>query len=240
MRFATIAVLLVACGDSTTTAVDAGLAMQVDAPVTTAGLVIAPGTADFGDVGVAMDGTPMTFTVTNHGAHAATGLGVATTGPFLLGTENCGSMIAAGATCTVEVIPHPTSVSSLTGTLQIASALELTDAVLTVHPVTVDNLITVAPTAKAFGDVAVTSSAVQTFTVTNTGAAAQGPLQLSFSGSTTFNGASNNHCSGLTLGGGTSCTFDVTFKPTATGAVTGEVDVVGMNTIMVGLSGNGI
>jgi hypothetical protein len=234
-RVLIVVVLVGGCG-GTTTGGDAGSTPGDGHP--TSFLSISPGTADFGMVAVGATGSAMEFTI-SAGTKEQTSLALSVTGPFVLGSMTCGTSLAAGATCTAEVSAAPTAVNDLHGTLQASAALELTDAVLSVTPTTVDNLITVAPTMKAFGDVAVGSSAAQTFTVTNTGAQTQGPLQITFSGSTEFNAASNNHCEDLSLGGGTTCMFDITFAPTAAGSAVGEIDVAGLNTVAIALTGSG-
>jgi hypothetical protein len=60
-------------------------------------------------------------TVTNSGSAAATVSGVAVTGDFAQ-TNNCGTSIAAGASCSVSVTFKPTTAGTRTGTLTVTSS----------------------------------------------------------------------------------------------------------------------
>jgi hypothetical protein len=87
--------------------------------------------------------------------------------------------------------------------------------------------ITVSPTNKAFADTAVnSSSAAQTFTVTNTGGNSFTVGTLSFSGTNAnqFSKSSDN-CSGQPVAGAGTCTVQVTFSPTSTGAKSGTLNI---------------
>ncbi len=84
--------------------------------------------------------------------------------------------------------------------------------------------LSVAPTSWDFGNVALgSSSAAKTFTVTNTGGADLVMGTLSPSGDFAL---SNNTCTnGATIASSGTCTFDVTFTPTETGARNGSVSI---------------
>jgi hypothetical protein len=98
--------------------------------------------------------------------------------------------------------------------------------------------LTATPTSLSFGSEAVGSTtAAQTVTVKNTGTAAATISSIS----TAAPFAQTNTC-GSSLAAGASCTASVTFKPTANGAVSGNL-VVTSNatnaTLTVGLTGTG-
>ncbi len=87
---------------------------------------------------------------------------------------------------------------------------------------------TVTPTSLAFGtQLDGTTSAAQTVTVTNTGAAVLNGGTFTFGGSTTFSrpaGAAGGTC-GATLAVGANCTINVVFHPTAATANNGTLTV---------------
>jgi hypothetical protein len=87
--------------------------------------------------------------------------------------------------------------------------------------------IAVSPTSKAYADTKTNaSSSAQTFTVTNTGGSSLtvGTLSLSGANANQFSKSSDN-CSGQVVAGGGSCTVQVTFSPTSTGAKSGTLNI---------------
>jgi len=99
-------------------------------------------------------------------------------------------------------------------------------------------VLTASPTSLSFGNEAVGSAtAAQTVTVSNTGTASA--TLSSVSAAAPF--AETNTC-GTSLAAGASCTASVTFKPTAGGAVSGDLSVASNapgSPLNVGLSGTG-
>ncbi len=97
----------------------------------------------------------------------------------------------------------------------------------------------------AFGDVLVQASSDQTVTVNNLGTedlilgsiASTNPLDAPFS-------IQNDNCSGLTLSSGASCTLNLRFSPTATGAALDSLDIPSNdpdeNLVTVSVSGTGV
>jgi hypothetical protein len=74
----------------------------------------------FGSQTVGRTGSALPVTVSNSGTGAAAISSIAATGDFAQ-TNTCGSSLAAGASCTVNVTFTPTATGSRTGTLSIAS-----------------------------------------------------------------------------------------------------------------------
>jgi hypothetical protein len=85
-----------------------------------ASLSASPSALTFGSQALNTTSAAQTVTIRNTGTASATGVGVSVSGDFTQ-TGNCGSTIAAGASCTVEVSFRPTASGSRTGTLTIAS-----------------------------------------------------------------------------------------------------------------------
>jgi Tol biopolymer transport system component len=216
---------------------------------------IAPASKAFGDVQVGQTSAARTFTVTNTGS-AALNLGVLALGgenpdQFTKANDGCtNATVAAGSSCTVDVSFKPTSTSTKSGQLRVpsdaASSVDLAGLTGngTVAPPPAAPAVGIGPASKAFGDVVVGgTSAARTFTITNTGSA---PLHL---GALTLGGTSPDQfakgtdgCSNATVAAGSSCTVDVSFKPTSTGARTGELRVpsdAASSPDTAGLTGNG-
>ena len=89
-------------------------------PPSTATLSTNPSSLSFPSQALNTTSSAQSITVTNTGNAAAAVSGVSATGVFAE-TNNCGSSIAAGASCTVNVTFQPTASGSNTGTLTIAS-----------------------------------------------------------------------------------------------------------------------
>jgi hypothetical protein len=86
------------------------------------GAVLAAGASSlaFGSVPVGGAGVAQAVTLSNTGTAAAAVAGISVTGDFTQ-TNNCGTSIAAGAACTVNVTFRPTAAGDRTGTLTVNS-----------------------------------------------------------------------------------------------------------------------
>jgi hypothetical protein len=186
------------------------------------------GPASLGSVIVGKSSAATTYTVTNSG-NAATGtLTMATNDPaFVISNDLCTSQsLAAGKSCTLSLTFSPTVVGvksilltasaggNVLGSLQIGGT-GATPAVLSMTPTGLD-----------FGTIGVgTTSTPQTFTVTNTGGIATGPLTVTnagVGGASQF--SSTTTCQAALAASGT-CEIVVTFKPTAAGAASANFSV---------------
>jgi len=78
-------------------------------------------TLTFGSQAPGTTSTAQTVTLSNTGTAAATSVGVSVTGDFAQ-TNTCGSSIAAGASCAVNVTFSPTTSGTRTGSLTVASS----------------------------------------------------------------------------------------------------------------------
>jgi len=106
--------------------------------------------------------------------------------------------------------------------------------------------ISVSPTSKNFGDVTVgSSSAAQTFTVSNVGTAnlVIGTITITGTGADQF-AKQNDNCSGQTIAPDSSATLQVVFSPTSTGAKSATLNIPSNDpdeaTVTVPMSGNGV
>jgi hypothetical protein len=84
-----------------------------------------PGSLAFGNVAVGTTTAAQTVTVGNPGTSAATLTSISVSGPYAQ-TNNCGTSLAAGASCTVSVTFTPTAGGAQSGTLAIANSTTAT------------------------------------------------------------------------------------------------------------------
>jgi Putative Ig domain/Abnormal spindle-like microcephaly-assoc'd, ASPM-SPD-2-Hydin len=167
-------------------------------------------------------------TVTNTG-----GIPVLINGVALAGTNvadysqnnNCGSSLAAGANCVINVSvtpgqlgPSSASITITDRTVGSPHAVALSGMGLTSGP-----NATLSAASLTFGgsQLVGTTSRALSVTLTNYGTTA---LNITSITATTDFGESDN-CQGSTLISGANCTIKVTFTPTAAGNVTGTISV---------------
>jgi len=184
-------------------------------------------------------------TLTNNGSSGVTITGVVTTGDYSQ-TNTCGGSLAAGASCTISVAFSPTDAGIRYGNVTITDTdgggphvLNLT-GVGTVISTSKNKL---PFTSQALG----TTSAPQTFTLTNQGTSALGISRVAIVGSslgqTITDYAQTNTC-GTSVPPRSSCTFSVTFSPVEVGLRAGSVLIynseAGTSPQTVSLLGNGV
>ena len=176
-------------------------------------------------------------TLTNNETSAISITGIAASAPFAQ-SNNCGTSLAAGQSCTVNVTFSPTAAKYYT------SSLTVTDNTVT-SPQSVSLTgngylpVTLVPLAISFPQEATgTTSSGYTVTVTN-----KQPGALNISSIQTSTGfAQTNNC-GTSLSAGMSCTLNVTFGPTAVKYYSGSLtitDNASTSPQNVGLNGNGV
>jgi hypothetical protein len=198
---------------------------------------ISPSALSFGTVATGSSSAPQAVTVTNTGSAAAPVSSITTSGDFSQ-TNNCGSSIAAGASCTVNVTFTPTATGSRTGNLTITASGITNTVPLSGTGVAPGPILSPNPTSLSFAGTVVGSSATaQTVTVTNTGTTTASVSGVSASGDF----SQTNNCASLAVGA--SCTVTVRFTPTTSGARTGSVTITSNannSPTTISLSGTGI
>jgi hypothetical protein len=89
-------------------------------PVDPSGLAVSPSSVDFGSQDLGTTSTAKPVSITNRGSSAVAIQGITASGDFAQ-TNNCGTLLAAGASCTAQVTFKPTAAGTRTGTLTISS-----------------------------------------------------------------------------------------------------------------------
>ena len=129
----------------------------------TATLTASPSSESFGNENVGSTSAAKTVTISNSGSAAASMASIGVTGPFGE-SNNCGTSLAAGASCTVGVTFAPTAAGAATGTLSVNSSAPgspLTVALTgTGTSSTTDLALNAAVTASSYTQVYVPANAV--------------------------------------------------------------------------------
>lgn len=193
-----------------------------------AGVTVTPaqlafGSQPIGSGGVGVAGQSQTVTLTNTGNASLSISSIQTAGGFGQ-TNTCGTTLAAGASCAVDVNFAPTALGQWTGTLTINdNATASPEQVVTLTGLGSPNGLVMTPATLNFGGLVVgqTSAAVTATLSNNTGESITG---LSITASGEFN--ETNTC-GSTLANGSSCTLSVTVTPVLPGPLTGSISISG-------------
>jgi hypothetical protein len=195
---------------------------------------LSPTTQDFGSEPVGFTSASHTFTLKNTSIFAITIGQPSASGDFLIAANNCTS-IAAGATCTVDVAFRPTALGARTGTLSVPTNSKVLTATLTGNGVPD---LTTPTTTINFGNTDVGATTTRSLTFTNT---APGPVTLP---TLTVSGDYSLGTTCTTIPSGATCTSNIIFKPSTTGARTGTLSVASGDPAIFGLpaqlTGNGV
>ncbi|MGH9483747.1 MAG: choice-of-anchor D domain-containing protein, partial [Terriglobales bacterium] len=78
---------------------------------------------------VGHESSPQTITLTNSGKQALTGIGISSSSEFPITANQCGTVLAGGASCTISVLFQPASTGPRAGMLSITGAGGISDSV---------------------------------------------------------------------------------------------------------------
>jgi hypothetical protein len=203
-----------AAGTQTVTLTGTGVASSI---------TLTPASIAYGNQTVGLKTTtPVTLKNTSTAAIAISSIAITPKGTVSY-TEmnNCGTSIAASATCTIQVTFDPQSTGAKNDFVTVTDAAGMQTVTLTGTGVA--SSITVSPASIAFGNQTVgVKSAPAAITVTNTSASAVTSLTVAMGGTNTVSFAQTNNCP-TTLPGGGTCTIEVTFDPTGASAKSATV-----------------
>ena len=206
-------------------------------PYPASSVTASPSALNFGSLATGQTSSAQTVTVSNPTNASASVSGISVSGDFAQ-TNNCGSSIAAGGSCTVNVTFKPTAAGTRSGTLTV-NAGGVTDTVTLSGTGTAPGpVLSLNPGSLNFASSLVgTADPSQTVTVSNTGTSAATVSGVSASGDF----SETNNCSSIAVGA--SCTVTVGFTPTASGARSGTLTVTSNannSPTTASLSGTGI
>jgi len=136
-------------------------------------------------------------------------------------TNNCGTGLSAGGSCTINVTFRPTANGPQSGTLTISDNGQASPQTVPLSGTGIAPSVSLSVSSLALGQQLIrTTSASKSVTLSNTG---KGPLNITSIKATGDFGQSNN-C-GTSVAAGAKCTINVTFKPTGTGARSGTLSI---------------
>ena len=203
---------------------DAGL----DGFVTPADPRLAPAMRDFGSVVSGFTTAPVTFTLSNRGGAPLVVDTVAITGPnagdFVIAAGPCsGATLHGAGSCTIDVVFAPVGPrGACAASLDVTAGASVVSAALMGTTFPDETRVLLSPVSHDFGGVTVaTTSAAVRFQGQNPGGSSLRVDAISIVGTDPGDfvivpGADT--CTGATLTAGGTCTLDVAFAPTATGA----------------------
>lgn len=162
----------------------------------------------------------LSFTLTNTATTKAVSITSITAINDYTTSNNCGTSIAAQATCIINVTFTPTASGLRPGVLTVVSSDAASPMAQYLHAKGIG--VTVSPQAISFGKQTVsTNSMPHTVTITNWSAT---PLQIGNMTPTAGFLVSSNNCPAM-LGSQANCMIQIVFSPTATGAAAGTITI---------------
>jgi hypothetical protein len=207
---------------------------------------LTPASSDFGSVTVGTGSPAAVFTLANAG-NAALGissitLAGANASSFSVGSNTCGTSLAAGASCSVSVTFSPMSAGSAMAMLNVVDAVGTQASTLTGSGTAAAGpQAALSPSTADFGTVTVgATSAPMTFTLSNGGNAALGISSVAIGGTNAAAFSIASNACGSSLAAGASCAITVEFAPSLVGSEAAQLSVIdSVGTQSSALSGTG-
>jgi hypothetical protein len=170
----------------------------------------------FGSQSVGVTSAPQTVTLFSNGTAPLHITEISASGDFTE-TDNCKKGVAAGSTCTLNVTFTPTASGTRTGTLTISDNAGGSPQTVSLTGAATSAGGPVVSLSTSFGNQQIGStSTARTTILQNTGQATLVITSIAIAGPNPGDFAQTNNC-GTTVAIGASCTFTVTFTPTASG-----------------------
>jgi len=181
------------------------------------GIVLTPASIAFGSQQVGTT-TSQSINVQNTTPASVSITSVATSAPFVRGPSSCGTVLLAGAACSVVVEFVPTASGPASGAFTIVDSLGTQTAALTGTGLAAPT-DTLSTTSLTFPSTILgQNSQPMTVTITNSGGEPLTAIGTSVAGSPSGQFSAVSNCQG-TLAPSSSCTVSVTFLPTTTGSL---------------------
>ena len=203
---------------------------------------LTPTSLAFPATGVGQLSAVQPVTITNSGGQPLTSISISVSGQFQE-SSTCVTQLAAGAVCTISVQFLPTQTGAVTGTLTIVDALRTQNVALSgtglAPPAFSVNLSSLSFSNQQPGE----PSAPQTLTITNSGGTPMANVGFEITGVAAANYSIASTTCGALLNNGSSCTVQIVFTPSATGAIAAALVISSstssVNPVSVPLNGSG-
>jgi hypothetical protein len=195
-----------------------------------------PTSLDFPNQGYNTKSQPLVVTLTNTGSSTMTVSGATISGSYTQ-TNNCPGTLSAGSNCTFSVTFKPSAVGANNGALTVTDNAPGSPQSIPLTGVGTGGVAGLSPSSLTYGVQLVgTTSPAQAVTLSNTGNAA-----LTINSITAPDNFGQSNDCGTSLAPNSSCTISVTFVPTTSGSLGGNVTVsdnsAGSNSQRVTVSG---
>jgi phosphatidylethanolamine-binding protein (PEBP) family uncharacterized protein len=192
------------------------------------GVTVSPSSVAFGNQSVGATSSAHAVTLTNAGSSALSITSIAVFGvnaSDFAQSNNCGSSVAAGANCTINVTFKPTAAGSRSAAVAITDNATGSPQSASLSGTGVSIGVTVSPSSVAFGNQSVgVASSAQTVTLTNSGNSALSITSIAVFGVNASDFVQNNTC-GSSVAANANCTIVVMFTPSAIGACTAALSI---------------
>jgi hypothetical protein len=207
----------------------------------TPGIAFSPSSLNFASQLVGASSAAQVVTLTNTGTATLSISKISITGANVKDysqTNNCGSSVAAGANCAINVTFTPAKKGTRTANVSVTDNAAGSPQTVSLTGTGIAPTVTLTPSKVVFNSQLVGTTSAQTVNLKNTGNAALTVSGISASGDF----AQTNTC-GSSVAIGYSCTITVTFTPTTSGTRTGSVtatDNASGSPQTVSLTGTGV
>ena len=210
-------------------------------------LSLTPAAQLFGSTALGASGSPITFTVRNAGGVDTSTMTFTKTGAnaadFVVSQNNCAGTLAAGASCTLQIVFSPGALGAREATISVTATTGGTSEGSLSGTGIAAGSIQVNPSAWVAGSVALSGMLDQVFTVTNPGQVPTSTVTVSIGGANASDFTKlSDSCNGMTISPGVPCTIALRFRPGAIGARAASLTVGAATggTVSVPLSGDGL
>lgn len=203
---------------------------------------LSPGSLTFSGTIIGQTSLPQTVTLTNSGGNALISIQESVSGPFKV-SSTCTTQLIGGASCAMTVTFQPTAQGTQTGTLTVSDIMRTQTVSLTGTGLLPPTISVSPPSLNFGGQIIAATSAPLSVTIANSGGAPMANVGFQITGS----GGSSFAVAGTTCGArldeNGSCTAQITFSPSSTGAANATLTVssstLGVTPVTVALSGTG-
>jgi len=183
---------------------------------------VSPASETWAAVAIGSKGGQKTVTLTNPGTATINISSItfsgANPGDFAIFSKTCSTTLAAGASCTVNVVIGPTASGTRTATLNFSDSDSNSPQSVALSGLGTSGVVAASPSSIAFGSTALgTSSASQSVTLSNGGTSSLAISSVALTGTNPSDFTLSGTTCAASLSVGASCTATLVFKPTSTG-----------------------
>jgi hypothetical protein len=185
---------------------------------------LSPPSLNFGNGVVGTTGPAQDLTLTNNGTASLTITSITVSGSTNFNqTNNCGSSLAVGVSCTISVTFTPNGTWTNTASLKVSDNSSPPTQQASLSGTGIQSKVKLSNYSLNFGNqVWESASTAKTVTLTNSGTATLNITSIGVTGSNAVDFAETNNC-GNSVAPNATCSINVTFTPSALGSRSASV-----------------